>query len=352
MKKIFTAIFLILISFSFASCELDSIDIKVPFSDNAVKQAYVDSIIEFEETAITDNVEVNEIYKTIDSKLSKDEKVRIVNVTSSYDVVPYKIYREYVEKLEFNYGKFSYYGYYENKLYTIGELYKKRIIDMDLVCELFSIYSEAKTILTYHEYTYMINKISAGNYKIDRYFGKCENLSAVTLTFSANLDVTEPVRVGDVYFEFPHPNTSIRLVNGIKEIKFTDSNLLSNVSKETIYELFSMYTKSKPVNEELINMLFTPIVPIYQKYVPDFDIDDLYLEYYNGEVNGAHVFTFGSNVWLAGKVDKDDDSIASSLLYGTGYDFIYYENNVYRKTDAINMGIITEDQIKELKYGN
>ena len=36
----------------------------------------------------------------------------------------------------------------------------------------------------------------------------------------------------------------------------------------------------------------------------------------------------------------DDDSIASSLLYGTGYDFIYYENNVYRKTDAINMGII------------
>lgn len=350
MRKVF-----IVLQFVFCLCFVGCTkinDVKNPFSEELVKVAYVNSIKEYVPNAVVDEVTINSVYKIIQQNYKAEDDIRIINITSTYDILPYKIYREYIEKLEFRYISFHYYGFYQDKIYTLGELYNEGLIDMDLVCELFSLYCNSTTVLTYNEYQNIVSTVTEAFYTIDRYFGLFEGYSVVTLAYTSELCVTEPVRVHDVYFEFPYPDTCIRFIKDNIEIKLTSLLINTYVSKETIYELFSIYTKSKPVNEELINMLFTPIVPIYQKYVPDFDIDDLYLEYYNGEVNGAHVFTFGSNVWLAGKVDKDDDSIASSLLYGTGYDFIYYENNVYRKTDAINMGIITEDQINELKYGN
>ena len=143
MKRLFITVFFIVFSFTLLSCTMDSIVIKTPFNEDHVKKAYVDSIIGFIPEAVKEEVEVIEIFKELEPNSPKEDKVRIVNVTSSYDIVPYKKYRETVEKLEFSYGKFSYYGYYDNKLYTIGELYKKRLIDMELVCELFSIYSES-----------------------------------------------------------------------------------------------------------------------------------------------------------------------------------------------------------------
>lgn len=272
----------------------------------------------------------------------------IVDITNSYNIVPFKIYRENIDKLLFVYGgTFNFYGYYNNQIHTIKSLYEQEVIDLELVCELFSHMSLATSKLSHTEYEIIREHISYG--LIDRYFGRYDGYSAFTLCYTSNLCVTEPIRVLDVMFEFPYPDTHIRFVKDDEMISLSNQNLC--VSKDSIYELFSLYTRSDKVNSELISMLFAPVVKVYQEYVSDFTIDDLYLEYYYGSSGDVHFYQFGSNVWLASIIDEDVTGFASSLRYGGGWATVYYDGNVYLVEEAISLGITTKEEAHSIIYG-
>lgn len=316
---------------------------------NTFVSAYVKSLTHEIETVDENNIFIDKYYGTIG-------KAHIVSMHDNYsDVYPNDAYIEKIKNLEFGFiYTTNTYVIFNGVLYTPKQAFEEKIINLSDLCLLFGLHTAGLDTFTINDYNNIMSHFGSGSNSISVYYGKYNGYCAVTLSYSGmQAAVIFEENYHGLTFSYGYQSSRIRLIN--KGAKYTLDTALENnvISKENLYDLFEMYSKSAEINDQIIEKILTAAYNLCLKYKDNFwgelKFEDLGLTKYYGKHGASHIFDMESSNLITFPEAELTSSEKVILQWGFNTGPYVLNNNVlYTIYGALDKGIITEELCDQL----
>ena len=318
---------------------------------NTFVSAYIKSISHKIETVDENNIIINKYYGTIG-------KAHIVSMYDKYsEVYPNDAYTEKIKNFEFS---FTYttntYVIFDGVLYTPKQAFEEKIINFSDLCLLFGLHTSGLDTFTKNDYDNIMNVINDKELNlISKYYGKYNGHCAVSMFYlGLQTEVVFEETHEGITFSYGTFSSRIRLIseNGEHTIKTALENNV--ITKEDLYDLFEMHTKSAEINDQIIETILTAAYNLCLKYKEDFmkevKYEDCELYKYYGKYDDSYIFDIHSYNWINfTKTDATEEEIII-LQYGfSAGPYVLNNGVIYTLYGAVNKGIITEELAKLIK---
>lgn len=319
------------------------------------KSAYASSIADFVEEVDLNEIEILDYFGLI-------RDAHIVSMGSNYSgKYPNGVYIEEVKKMEFKYDSgYKIYVIAKDKLYTPKKAYEEKIIDFSELCKLFGIHTSKLETFDEQSYDSVENCLKLKYeeefdlYEIAKYYGEYNGYSAVSLNYlGMQLAVTSADYVYNLKFEYGYSSNHIRFMNDSEMYSISEALSKNIITKDDLYNIFEIHSKSEKVDEQLIIELLTPAYELCLKYADDFNkeinLNHFSLSKYYGKYGENEIYSLDSTCWI----DKVNTSATIEEVEVMEYGFsktayVLSDGKLFTLQQALNSGIITEEINKEI----